>query len=443
MPSSSPPASPSSSPPASPVRILDLARPRLPWWLEALNVLAAPIAARIRFDADALLEASRRRTGLEDFGPASFEEPFRLYIDCIQDTPFSAFGRISQRAMIGGLLDTRLRIEAVIAAHPEILEQPIAQPIVIAGLPRTGTTHLFNLIAQHPGLRSLPYWESLEPIPGPKDRPQARESGDPDPRIARCERTLGFMNRVMPLFPAMHEFEPEVPHEEVQLQMMQFATCLIESMLDLPRYADWYHDTDQTPHYAYLKRVLQVCQFLDPGADPERTHATRWILKSPQHIAEMPALFATFPDVRVIRTHRDPARIVASLATMISYGRRMTLRKDAIDPHAIGRHWANRIETWLHETIEHEKILDRSRILDVRFHEFMKDDVGTALRVLDWADQPVSGEAADAIHALATRNVRGKHGTIAYPLEDLGLEASDLRERFRFYQERFDLPDDL
>jgi hypothetical protein len=240
----------------------------------------------------------------------------------------------------------------------------------------------------------------------------------------------------------MHEFEAEVPHEEVQLQMMQFATCLIESMLDLPRYADWYHEADQTPHYAYLKRVLQVCQFLRPQSG-SRSGVTRWILKSPQHIAEMPALFATFPDAYVIRTHRDPARVVASLATMISYGRRMTLRADSVDPHHIGAHWARRIETWLHDTIDHEKQLDTSRILDIGFHDFMKDDVATAERILEWANEPVEAEASNAIHAFASRNVRGKHGTIAYPLEDLGLEASPLRERFAFYQQHFDLPDDL
>lgn len=416
---------------SEPIHIDDLARPRLPWWLDAFDLLAGPWAQRVRFDADELLATARRRTGLDDFGPDSFETPFRVYLECIQDTPFSSFGRITQRRLILGLLETRLRLQALVGERPQILEEAIARPIVIAGLPRTGTTHLFNLVSQHPALRSLPYWESLEPIPGPRDRARP---GRPDPRIARCERSLAFMNRVMPLFPAMHEFEAEVPHEEVQLQMMEFATCLIESMLDLPRYADWYHETDQTPHYAWLKRVLQVCQHLRGGE--------RWILKSPQHIAEMPALFATFPDARVIRTHRDPVRIVASLATMVSYGRRMTVRKDAIDPHHIGRHWAHRIETWLRDTIAHEARLPRDRILDVRFHEFMKDDVATAERVLEWADEPVGAGGRRAIRAFAERNFRGKHGAIAYPLEDLGLDEDELRERFRFYQDHFDVPSD-
>lgn len=414
-----------------PIHITDLARPRLPWWLMAANAVGAPLARRlVRFDPDALLESAQRRTGLRDFGPDSFQEPFRLLCRCLEEeVELSAFGRVTQHALMRGLLETRLRIQELIRQRPDVLEQEIAGPIVIAGLPRTGTTHLFNLVAQHPGLRSLPYWESLEPIPGPTDDPAA----DPDPRIARCARSLDFMHRVMPLFPAMHEFEPEVPHEEVQLQMMEFATQLYEAALGPPSYRAWVEGTDQTPHYAWLARVLRVCQALRGGR--------RWILKSPQHLETLGPLFATFPDAFVVQTHRDPVRIVASLATMIAYGARM--QRARVDPRAIGAYWASRIEGWLRHSIEDRARLPAGRLLDVHFHEFMKDDVGTALGVLERTGEPLSEAAREAIVAFAARNVRGKHGVIAYPLEPLGLEADDLRRRFAFYQEHFGVPDDL
>lgn len=418
----------------TPIRILDLASPRLPWWFAGFNALAGPFARRfVQLDADALLDEARRKTGLDDFGPGSFEEPFRLLVRCAnEEVALNAFGRITQRKLLLDLLVQRLRVQALIRARPGILDERIERPIVIAGLPRTGTTHLFNLVAQHPGLRSLPYWESLEPIPGPKDSPAP---GRPDPRIARCARALDFMHRVMPLFPAMHEFEPEVPHEEVQLQMAEFATQLFEASLGAPEsYSRWYAATDQTPHYAYLRRMLQVCQHLRGGR--------RWILKSPQHLENLEVLFATFPDAYVVQTHRDPVRIVASLATMIAYGNRFQQRRDAIDPQRIGRHWAARIEAWLHHSIDARAALPPERVFDVRFHEFMKDDVGTATRLLAWAGEPVDAVARERIAGFAARNVRGKHGAIAYPLEDVGLDAADLRRRFRFYSERFGVPDD-
>lgn len=418
---------------SSSIHIDDLARPRLPWWFAAFNAVARAFAARlVRFDADALIALACRQTGLDDFGPDSFQQPFRVLVRCVnEEVELNAFGRISQRMMLLNLLKQRLRVEALIRAVPAILAEEIARPIVIAGLPRTGTTHLFNLVSQHPGLRSLPYWESLEPIPGEHDDPKP---GQPDPRIARCARALSFMNRVMPLFPAMHEFEPEVPHEEVQLQMMEFATQLYEASLGAPAsYSRWYAETDQTPHYAYMKRMLQVCQHLRGGR--------RWILKSPQHLENLKVLFATFPDAYVVQTHRDPVRIVASLATMISYGNRFQQEKASLDPHRIGRHWSQRIERWLHHSIDDRTALPADRLLDVHFHEFMKDDVATATRLLEWAGEPVDAAARDAIARFAARNVQGKHGAIDYPLADVGLDEADLRRRFRFYQDHFGVPD--
>ena len=99
------------------------------------------------------------------------------------------------------LLRSRLRLEELYRLHPEIEDEQIDRPIIVCGLPRTGTTHLLNLLSQDPSFRWLPYWESLEPFPDPKERP-GRDGRDP--RIARCARALDGINKVIPLFNAMH-----------------------------------------------------------------------------------------------------------------------------------------------------------------------------------------------------------------------------------------------
>lgn len=435
------------------MRIADLARPRLPWWFAAANRALRPLArsARFaRFDADELLETARRRTGLADFGPESFQTPFRLVVECLnQAGDLSALGRISQRGQLLRLLTLRLRIQAQILARPEILAERIERPIIIAGLPRSGTTHLFNLAATHPALRHLPWWESLEPIPGPRDRGGPARTA---PRIRRARRGLAFLHSVMPLFPAMHELEAEAPHEEVQLQMMEFATQLFETTLHAPRYAHWLRNTDQTPHYAYLKRMLQLCQHLRRGrgsggsgglggsGGPGGSQSTpRWILKSPQHLENLPALFATFPDALLVQTHRDPTHIAASLATMVAYGLRLSKAPDRIDPARIAAYWAERIEGWLHRAIAHRP-LAQGRILDIPFHHFMANDTATATRLLDWANVPQTPETRAALHALAARNPRHKHGRITYDYTQLALNPTELRARYRFYTDHFNLP---
>src|SRR5262249_47163994 len=145
----------------------------------------------------------------------------------------SAFGRIATREHLTQLLVSRLRLEDLIRRHPEILAERIQSPIVIAGLPRSGTTHLFNLLSCDPSLLWLPYWESLEPFPDPSEAPGPEGR---DPRIARCAGSLAAMERLVPLFPAMHEFTVEGPHEEIQLLALDFSTQLFEASYDVPSY---------------------------------------------------------------------------------------------------------------------------------------------------------------------------------------------------------------
>jgi hypothetical protein len=410
-------------------RIEDLACPRLPIELRALNALGGPAARRwVRLEEEELLEAARRRSGLSDFGDPSFRIPLRVLLGAlVREAGLSAFGRFGTRQLLLQLLESRLRLESLIRLHPEILDERIERPIIIAGLPRTGTSHLFTLLSRNPGLRWLPYWEGLEPIPDPAET-RARDGRDP--RMARCDRALAYLHRVMPLFSAMHEIETEAPHEEIQLLAMQFSTQLFEASYHVPSYGEWYRTTDQTPAYAYLKRVLQALQWLRRGR--------RWLLKSPQHLENLGPLARTFPDACFVQTHRDPVRITASLCTMIAYGARMQHRRP--DPRAIGRHWAKRVEDMLRASVRDRSLLPAAQVMDLRFDEFMKDNLAAVERVFAFAGEPFAGAVADAVRAHLDANPKGKHGTIDYRLDDLGLDGAERRAALRFYSERFGVP---
>jgi hypothetical protein len=411
------------------IRIDDLARPRLPFELRALNALGGPAARRlVRLDEDDLLESARRRSGLDDFGDPSFREPLRVLLAALErEAGLSAFGRLSTRQLLLQLLVSRLRLEALLRREPQILAERIERPLIIAGLPRTGTSYLVHLLSRDPGLRWLPYWEGLEPIPDPAE-PPAR--GGRDPRVARCDRALAYLHRVMPLFSAMHEIETGAPHEEIQLLALQFSTQLFEASYHVPSYGEWYRTTDQTPAYAYLRRVLQALQWLRRGR--------RWLLKSPQHLENLGALVRTFPDACFVQTHRDPLRITASLGTMIAYGARMQQRRP--DPLAIGRHWAKRVEDMLRASVRDRGLLPEAQVMDLRFQEISKDGFAAAQRVFAFAGEPLGGEAAARVRAHLDANPRGKHGRIDYRLEDLGLDPRERRAALAFYCERFDVP---
>jgi hypothetical protein len=413
------------------IHIDDLAGPRLPFALRALNALGGPIARWVvSLDPGDLLAAACARTGMHDYGDPSFREPLAVLLEAFErDADLSALGRISARGLVLQLLANRLRIEDLFRRHPEIEEERIERPIIIAGLPRTGTTHLHNLISQDPSLRSLPYWESLEPVPDPREDCAAHGR---DPRVVRCEKALAMVHRVMPLFPLMHEMTADARHEEIQLLAIEFSTMLFESSYYVPSYADWYKRSDQRPAYRYLRRCLQALQWL---RGPKR-----WVLKSPQHLEQQAALIEIFPDATFVQTHRDPLRITASLCTMIAYGSRMNARR--VDPAAVGRYWAARTEDLLRGSITGRAALPFAQVIDVHFRQFMKDDVATAERVLDFAGHPVSDAARAAIRAFMDANPRGKHGTIDYRLEDVGLDAAERRAALRFYRDYFDVEEE-
>jgi hypothetical protein len=336
------------------------------------------------------------------------------------------------RELIVGCLVTRLRLAALLREHPEIAAEQVEAPVVILGLPRTGTTHLHNLLAELPAFRSLPYWESLEPIP-PADVRLGRE---PDPRRRRCEQALRFQHWLMPLFSAMHEMTADARHEEIQLLAVDLRSMLFESTYLVPSYGRWHRENDQTPAYAFLLRMLQALQWMDrQRGDPRR----RWLLKSPQHLEQLRALLTVFPDARLVQTHRDPVRVTASTCTMLAYAQRMQARPD---PLAIGRYWGPRIEAMLRASLEDRPKVPPDQVLDVRFHLYMGDEIGTALRSCAFAGADPGPRAEERLRAYQEANPRGRHGTIEYRLEDFGLGESERRRALRDYSEAFGVPDE-
>ncbi len=413
-------------PPA--VRIDDLAEPRFAPEIVEMMQAVEPMAAELAFDLDAVVDGARAETGLDDLGDDWFREPMALTLRCLdEEAGLSAFGRIAAHSQMTGHLRNRLRVEHLLSTHPEILDVQIARPIFIVGQPRTGTTHLHNLMAEDPALRSLPYWESLEPVLSDDERALV-DAGGADPRRERCAVGLEFLNTAMPLFKRMHDMTVDHVHEEIQLLAIAGSTMLFETMAVMPTWRDWYRTHDQTPAYAYLKKVLQCCQWLRGG--------DRWVLKSPQHVEQIVPLLEVFPDATFVFTHRDPVSVIASTATMISYTARSSQAK--VDPPKIGHYWADRVETMLRAGMRDHHLLPEGRFLDVRFDEFLADDVAMVRRIYEVADQPFTDQALSRMETFMVEHPRGVHGGVLYDLEgDFHLDRADLRERLRDYTDRF------
>ncbi len=405
------------------VHIGDLARPVFaPHVVEMLDGMGA-MADDCPLDARRLHEQATDETGLTDFGPRDYEERLDVLLAALRDVePVTPAGRVVFHAQMVQLLKNRLLLTDLIARHPEIHDIELVPPIVVVGLPRTGTTHLHNLLGADPALRSLPYWESLEPFPPPGELGVA-----PSPRRTRTDAAVWFLNEAMPLFVRMHEMTTDHVHEEIQLLAVDFSTMFFETLAPVPAWRDYYRAHDQTPHYRYLRTMLQALQFTRGGG--------RWVLKSPQHLEQLPVLAEVFAGATTVVTHRDPVDVVVSMATMIAYSARMYT--DRVDPAVLGRSWADRIDDLLTACVRDRPVLDGGRALDVRFDEFMADELGTVRAIYELADQPFDDAAHRAVSGYLAGHTRGRLGTIEYRAEDVGLRVDELRERFAPYVARF------
>ena len=406
------------------IRIADLASPDLTPVQK--SVVEAAGGMPVEFSQEAVLDAACGATGLSDFGADDFRGRLAIWLQAVdEDEELGSVGRIGVFRDITRYATNRLRFEDLLKRHPEILDVEIDRPIVIAGLPRSGTTHLLNLIASDRRLRSLPYWESIEPIPIPGEQ---LDANGVDPRLARCRENYKQQDMLMPLLKNMHDMAPEHVHEEIELQCIDFSSYELEWIATVPRWRDHYLAEDQRSSYAYMKNVLRALQWM---RGPKR-----WILKSPQHMEQLGPLMDTFPDATVAITHRDPVSVIASTVTMLVYGDR--IRRTRVDPPAVAAYWIDRIERLLRTCVKDRDRIPADRSIDVLFHEFMDGDVAMVRRIYELADLEMTAEAQADLDTYMLENPRGKHGRIVYDLKgDFGVERSELRERFGFYFDRF------
>jgi hypothetical protein len=406
------------------VRIEDLRAPqRTP---EEQRMYDLAVGMHVEIDADDLLQQARVDTGMQGLGDETLLDRLRAQVDAIDaDGGLSGLGRLILRNRLLGLLRARLRFEDFVRRHPESLDVELEPPVVVVGLPRSGTTHLVNLLAADERFRSMPWWEVGEPVPVLGDGP---DRDGVDPRYLRCLADWETMKRVAPLTTLMHDRPPWSIEEDCELLDLDLCSYTLEWHARVPAWRDYYLDLDQRPHYAFLRKELQVLSYL--------RGPNRWVLKTPQHLEQLGPLLDTFPDATIAFTLRDPVAVLQSAVTMLAYGDR--LRRVQIDADALAEYWIDRVERLLRAAVRDASLIPSAQRIDVEFGEFIADDLSTGFRILEAAGIEVTAVARDHLAGYLAGNPRSKAGRVVYDLRaDFGIEPAALYERFAFYFEAF------
>jgi Sulfotransferase family len=383
-----------------------------------------------RFQPDRLVEQACEMAGCEDFGADdSWRDGLALLCDGLaSEARLSDLGVEIAVLDIVRALTSRLHITKWRNENPAVAAEPITRPIFIVGQPRTGTTILFDLLAQDPALRPPLTWEVDNPYPLPRP-----ETYDTDPRIAETQATIEMSEQIVPGLLAFHPMGALVGQECVRITAGQFCSMIFSVQYRLPTYYRWLlYDADHRPAYAYHRMFLQHLQSGVPG---------QWLLKSPAHLWQLDALVAEYPDALIVQTHRDPLTVISSISALTHHLRRLASDDSSITDCAAQS--CEEIVVGLERgmTLRDSDAMAGRQVVDVQFADFVRDPF-TTIRSL-------YAELGRELEPVAEKNMRayldahpGDGGGSRYSWADTGLDAGQVREQARAYQQRYGVPDE-
>lgn len=389
----------------------------------ALADAAEPIAP---LDADALIDEARRQAGLDDFGAdTSFLTGYRRLVGAIEAMNPPPQLRAAAHQRIVALLTMRLQLANDDRLHPEIAQQEVGAPLVVCGLPRTGTTIVYDLLCLDPAARAPTEWEWYIPWPAP-------EIGTfhSDPRIAQVQATYENWLKHAPQLADIQRMDCTQPGECNHGMMMHFASTNFPAELGVPDFNRWLLEDVPEGQYRTHKRLLQQFQWKGPKG--------RWTLKSPQHLFDLPGLVEAYPGAMLVWTHRDPVLTFSSLASMIA-GFLAAVGGDK-DLKAIGR---GVFDTWSEGLLRGLRARDtradiEGRIIDLGHGEVVPDPLGAISRIYDRFGVALSIEHEQRIVHFLDENPAAKRlGKHRHSPEQFGIDAGEVHERLREYYDRF------
>jgi hypothetical protein len=406
--------------------------PPQPQWLSTVNTEGSyfDLPAVVPLDEGSLIDHARRTTGLDDFGDDRWREPFSVLVKALEsEAQLTLMGRLMARSDIILWLSTRLKVTATLAQYPQILDEEVAAPMFIVGLPRSGTSILFELLAQDPDVGVPLMWEALQPCPPPQ-----ADSYRSDARIKQADQLFTQWCRVAPEFASMHEMRGDIPAECGLLMAPTFISDHNASLHQTPSYSAWCAQADFLPVYEYHRALLKILQWKNPRK--------RWLLKAPEHQVHLDTLLQVYPDARIVQTHRDPIKCMASTTSLM--GTLYSMRSDQpfnaqmFEDIILGEPTARRLEQVMDQ--REAGVVPAVSIVDSRYQDLMSDPMACIRQIYQHFNMALSGEAGDRMLAYLASKPQGKFGQHRYQVDD---SRSADRALFSRYQQAYQVPDEL
>ena len=373
-----------------------------------------------------LVTRACERAGLDDFGGDSWREGLTLLVQTVESAPgVSDGGRDYVYGQFVDALWNRLRVVDYLKHHPEVAAERIERPLVVLGLPRTGTSLASYLLDQDPNRRSLLTWEAENSVP-----PASPETLRTDPRCLKKKAELDALAEGLRAanIPMVHWDEADGPTECMFVQNQDFKAYLWEAFMPTSAYADWLLDADMTSTYGYERSVLQMLQSRAPGV---------WSLKMPSHAVHIETLLSTFPDVRIVWAHRDPFKATASFLRL-NYLSRAVLGAQ-IDVTDVVSNVLRQLQAHVARPLRARQRIGDDRFFDLHYADLMRDPIGVMRSLYEWAGDELTPSTEDAMLTWLQRNPQDRFGVQPYSLDGSGVTITDLEPLFDQYISTFDI----
>ena len=376
-------------------------------------------------DRATLAARAETATGLSDFGdPWIFENLDALIPVLNSESELTEIGVAGAETMIVTALSNRLRHVQLIKDHPEILDEEIDVAAVVVGLPRTGSTMLHRMLSSAPGMTGVKWWEAQNYAPFAEEAP-----GDPEPRRVAAKYYLDYMLEHAPDLMSIHPMSIDQSDEELIILGLLFSSTMIEGMYYVPTYARWLVENSRTRCYADLKEILQSLQWQDKGRK-----GAKWVLKTPGHLMALDGVLETFPEAKIVMTHRDPVQTVPSYCSMMTTLYHMA---STVERERIGAFWEKRLAELLDLFMSVRSKAGPDSFIDVRYTDTTTKPIEEGKRVLTEAGIEVTPEIVAGMAEWVEANKREGRAPHRYALEDFGLTREQVEHDFADYRAAF------
>ncbi len=390
------------------------------------------VVGSAQLDKHFLMDQAAAATGLDDFGDRWFERPFDALLDSVKhEARLNAAGDFSAMKQFHHVLRDRLYAQMWFKRHPEILARPLKNPVVIVGPMRSGTTRLHRLLASDQRFAHLRSFETISPVPRPEfEDVLAGEKEDFRPKLAA--RIMKVARLANPRTLSIHPTGPYEPEEELGLLVASMWSMKHDAQWHVPSYAQWCEGENPVEAYRHMANLLRLI-----GWSQQESSLRPWILKTPQHMLDLPALLEVFPDARLIFTHRDPKQVVGSAASLA--WNQTIIYSDHNDPAQTGRQWLGKTATMIERMRAARDAIPRDRMIDVQYDDMETDWRGTMERVYRFLELDMA-PAVDGMQRFLDRSARLKRRPHRYSLAEFGLRADEVDERFADYTATYGIP---